>query len=101
MQNSPAGCTSIASRRWDISPKFCRRSIAALRSTTRIEEILTALIHIKKRKDIWRRKQMKRQIGNSLAAAAVFASAMSTLAITAAADDIVIGASLPLSGPLA
>ena len=44
---------------------------------------------------------MKRQIGNSLAAAAVFASAMSTLAITAAADDIVIGASLPLSGPLA
>jgi branched-chain amino acid transport system substrate-binding protein len=44
---------------------------------------------------------MKRHIGTSLAAAAL-ASAMLALGISAAAaDDIVIGASLPLSGPLA
>src|SRR5437762_620456 len=44
---------------------------------------------------------MKRQIGTSLAAAAL-TSAILTLGIgAAAADDIVIGASLPLSGPLA
>ena len=40
MRNSPAGCISIASRRWDTSPKFCRRSIAVSRSTTRIEGII-------------------------------------------------------------
>jgi branched-chain amino acid transport system substrate-binding protein len=44
---------------------------------------------------------MKRLIGTSLATT-VFASAILTLGIGAAsADDIVIGASLPLSGPLA
>src|SRR5258708_2416671 len=44
---------------------------------------------------------MKRHIGLSLAAA-VLASAMLAFGISAAAaDDIVIGASLPLSGPLA
>ncbi|MET4204752.1 MULTISPECIES: amino acid ABC transporter substrate-binding protein [unclassified Bradyrhizobium] len=44
---------------------------------------------------------MKRHIGTSLATT-MFASAMLALGIgAAAADDIVIGASLPLSGPLA
>lgn len=44
---------------------------------------------------------MKYHIGRSLAAAVVFASTVSNFGIAAAADDIVIGASLPLSGPLA
>jgi branched-chain amino acid transport system substrate-binding protein len=45
---------------------------------------------------------MKHHIGKSLAATIVLASATLALGISvASADDIVIGASLPLSGPLA
>ena len=38
---SPVACTSIASRKWAISPTFCRRSTSASRSTIRSDRCVS------------------------------------------------------------